>query len=107
MRKLDISDYTMRLRNESGDLEDHPYDVKDSLIELLFGRDLQLTGVQLIERDKTAQKIAASPDGHVLLEDAEWAMLSVATEVVRGLGRNDVELIKRIVSAEEVEVKES
>lgn len=85
---------------------DVPYEVKDSLIELLFARDLALTGVELVERDEIAQKIAKCEDGYVLLEDAEWAKLNRATEVVKGLGRSDVELIKRIVNAEKVEVEE-
>lgn len=84
---------------------DIAYAVKDSLIELLFAKDLQLTGVELVERDEIAQKIA-SCDGCLLLEEAEWAKLNRATELVRGLGRSDVELVKRIVNAGKVEVEE-
>ena len=82
-----------------------PYHVKDSLVELLMARDNQLTGREILERDVTARKILACTDGYVLLEDDEWNKLNMATNTVRGLGRSDVELIRRIVDAEKVEVE--
>lgn len=82
-----------------------PYHVKDSLIDLVMARDNQLTGREVLERDVIARKILACTDGHVLLEEDEWNKLNMATTTVRGLSRPDVELIRRIVDAKQIEVE--
>ena len=82
-----------------------PYVVKDSLIELMFSRDLHLSGPELLQRDDLARKIMAA-DGAVLLEEAEWLKLNNATEAITGFGKADVELVRRIIKAEPVEVEE-
>jgi len=82
-----------------------PYHVKDSLIELLMARDNQLTGREILERDIIAKKILGCTDSYVLLEEEEWNKLNMATGTVRGLGRADVELMRRIVNAEQTEVE--
>lgn len=105
MRRLDLSDYTVRLRNEQGELEDLPYPVKDSVVELLLARTLQIAGRELIERDNIARKILAA-DGEVLLEEEEYSRLLVSAETVTGQGRTDVQLIRRIFDAPQVEVEE-
>lgn len=105
MRRLELSDYTVTLRNEAGELEDLTYPVKDSLVELLLARSLQIAGRELIIRDDIARKILAA-DGVILLEEEEYQRLVTSAEVVTGQGRTDVGLIRRIFDAPEVEVEE-
>ena len=83
-----------------------PYSVKDSLIELLLAKNLELNGRELIERDKIGSKILACSDGQILLEEEEWNKMVRSAENVKGLGRADVVLIRRIFEAEQVEVEE-
>ncbi|MBA7705364.1 hypothetical protein ES703_114192 [subsurface metagenome] len=82
-----------------------PYHVKDSLIDIMMARDLQLTGREVLARDAIARKILDCADGHVLLEEEEWGKLNMAVDTVRGLSKSDVELIRRIVDAKQIEVK--
>ena len=106
MRKLLLNDYQVEAKNEKGELAEVPYQVKRSLVAVLFAPELRLDAVELLERDKLANKINDAIDGYVLLEDAEYSKLESAIKTVRGLGRNEVELVKRILGAEKVEVTE-
>lgn len=104
MRRLEVSNYTVRIRSEKGEWVDMPYEVKDSLAELILSRDLRLAGRQLLKNDDLARKILGCLDGTVLLEEEEWNSLIHAAETVQSLGRPDVELIRRIFEAPKVEV---
>ena len=125
MRRMDLSDYTIPLRVagealeginkarisegkppvEEGEFVDFPYEVKDAMIEILLSSDLQLTGRELLERDDIARKIKDCVDGHILLEEEEWNKVVQAVETVKGFGRPDVELVRRVLNAEQIEVE--
>ena len=106
MRKLVISNYKVKARNEKDEIVDVPYNVKESVVSILFQPSLQLQAMDLLEQNKLANKINDAKDGFVLLEDADYDKLRKAIDVVKGLGRNDVEFVKRILEAEQVNVKE-
>jgi len=106
MRKLDISNYTVKGRNQEGEIIDAPYDVRASLISVLFHSDLRLGAVEALERDKLANKINDWKDGHLLLEDAEYEKIKGGIGVVKGFTRNDVEFVRRVLEAETVPVME-
>lgn len=106
MRQLDLSNYTVHLRNQDGKYVDSPYEVKDSLIELMMARDLQLSGTELLKRNELAQRILNCEDGHILLEEEEWGKLERAINTIKGLSRADVELVRRILEAPKIEVEE-
>jgi len=82
------------------------YDVRDSLIEVMFSRDLQLSARELLDRDDLARKIRDCSDGFVLLEEEEWKKLEKAVNTIKGFGKPDVEFVHRILEAEEVKVEE-
>jgi len=120
MRQIDITDYTISLPNPKAgeekkeddgtirvepEMVDVPYRFKQSMIEILFARDNQLNGMEILERDKLANKIYDCSDGSIMLEEAEWSKFYNALEVVKGLGRPDVEFVHRILEAEKVEVE--
>lgn len=106
MRKIAISDYKVKAKNETGETIEAPYNVKESLVSVLFQPELQLSATQLLEQNKLANKINDTKDGFVLLEDADYDKLKLALDAVKGLTRNDVEFVKRILEAEQVNVKE-
>lgn len=87
------------------ELVDMPYEVKSSLIELLFSRELHLSGPELLERDDLARKVRDC-DGVLLLEEPEWQKLKSSVESTTGFGRPDVELVRRIMNAKDVPVEE-
>lgn len=116
MRQIDITDYIVSLPNPKAgekrpdeslepEMVDIPYRFKQSMIEILFARDNQLNGMEILERDKLAHKIYDCSDGIILLEEEEWNKFYSALEAVKGLGRTDVEFVHRILDAEKVEVE--
>lgn len=106
MRRIDLTNYTVCLRNDKGEWTDLPYEVKDSMIELIFSRDLRLSGRELLIRDTLAHKISDCSDGSILLEEDEWNKFVTAIETIQGLGRPDVELTHRILEAPRIKVEE-
>jgi hypothetical protein len=107
MRKLDVSNYEVTRRNEQGQAVQIPYEVKGSLAEVLFSRDLQLRAVDLIRNDDLARKIHGATDGVLLLEEEEYVRLRQAIEAVKGLSIDDVPLVRRVLDAPVVEIKEA
>lgn len=83
------------------------YDVKGSLIEVLFAPDLRLAALETLERDDLARKIKDWPDDTLLLEETEYQKVKSGLESLRGFGRNDVEFIRRVEQAPEVAVKQT
>ena len=105
MRQIDLASYSVRVRDEKGEWVDLPYMVKDSMVEILFSRDLQLSGRELLKRDELAHKISGCTDSKALLEEEEWNKFVMAVETIKGLGRPDVELVRRILEAPKIEVE--
>ena len=83
------------------------YDVKRNLTGVFLSRSLQLGGKQLLERSEIAKKINDAED-EVLLEDGEFEPLKQVfmSNIFKGLGEADVEMVKRIAEAERVKVEE-
>lgn len=106
MRKLAVSDYAVKARNQDGAIVDAPYNVKESLVTILFHPALKLEARELLRRDKLANKILDCKDGMVLLEEAEWQKLETAVNTISGYSRADIELVRRVLEAEQVEVAE-
>ena len=105
MKKIDVRDYLVAVLAENGTTIEIPYNVKESLVGCLFHPELKLGGREIIERDVVAKKIESAVD-YVLLEAAEYQKLLHAFETVKGFGKAEVELVKRVFNAENVEVAE-
>lgn len=105
MKKVDVTEYFITVPMD-GINKELPYNVKESLVAALFHPELKLGAREVITRDKIATKIEEATD-HVLLEDAEYQKLESAFETVKGFGKSEVELIKRVFEAEDVEVAET
>jgi len=107
--KIDLRNYSVEVPGI--DEEGKPkifyqeYDVKTSLITCIMHPDLELKAVELLQRDEIARKIRDSTD-EVLIEDAEFGILKSSFDIIKGLTQNDVELVKRVFNADQVEVIE-
>ncbi len=110
MRKLNLKDYTVKMtvpdKLNPGMMIDAelPYHFKDSILNLLFTPDLQLSGAELVKQNVLAMKLEQCKEDEILLEDAEYSRIKLAVDTFKGFGRNDVELVTRINEAGEVEV---
>lgn len=105
MKKIDLTPYNINGIDEKGKKITMPYDVKESIISVIFHPNLKLDGRQLLLRGKLEEKIKKS-NGELLVEDADYASIKSSFELVTGFGRNDVELVKRVLEAETIEVKQ-
>jgi predicted glycosyltransferase involved in capsule biosynthesis len=78
------------------------YKVRESLANLLFLPTLQLGAREIIEHDRIARKIESAKD-NVVLEEAEFAKVKQAIEAFKGYGRDDLQLIARVMDAAELD----
>ena len=106
MKKINTQDYFINVQGGDGTIMEIPYNVKESLIGCLFHPELKLGGREIIERDLIAKKIDSAEE-HILLENAEYQKLLHAFETVKGFGKSEVELVKRVFNAEDIIVKEA
>ena len=111
MRKLNLRDYTVRVRvpdnmNPGQQIEaEFPYRFKDSVLNLMFIPELKLNGAELVKQNVLAIKLETCKDDEILLEEDEYQRIKKAVDLFKGFNRNDVELVTRINEAEVVEVK--
>ena len=102
MRKLNLRNYqvTEKIRNPVlGEVREFslPYNVKDSILNILFLPSLKLAGAALVKQNVLAIKIERSGD-KVLLEEEEYQRVLAAANAYTAQGRSDVELIDRILN---------
>lgn len=97
MKKIDLTEYQA---------EEKPYNVKNTMVALLFNPGLKLSARDLIAQDALAKKIEQS-DGSIILEDAEYQKVKKSVEVITGWQRGDLEFVNRVLEANDVEVKEA
>jgi len=83
-----------------------PYDIKESLINVLFNRNLELQAREALDRDDLAKKIRDCKDGEILLEENEFEKIKQGVNKVKGYTQNDVEFIRRVLRCERIEVEE-
>jgi len=84
-----------------------PYNVRQSIINLMFNPELRLGIRDAIESDRIARKIETAENDEVILEDAEYARVKQAFDEFQGYTRNEIELIARVQGAVEITVKEA
>jgi len=112
MHKLNLKDYMVRVKSPDqvnpGQVveSEYPYYAKDSILNLLFIPELELSGAELIRQNLLAMKLEQCKDGEILLEDEEWERIKKAFDAFRGFDRNAVELVTRILEAPVVEAEE-
>ena len=101
MRKLDLRSYevTQKVRGGDGEIIEitAPYNVKDSVINILFLPTLKLMGAALVRQNILAMKIEQAED-EVMLEEEEYGRVKAAVEAYPSQGRADVEFVDRILN---------
>lgn len=107
MRALDLRPYHVPVpqRTESGEVTSvtFPYDVVESLIGLVYNPEQNLNGPELLRRHALAERIKAAGE-EFLMEEAEYEVIANAAKTFKGFRQTDVEFVRRILEAEEVEV---
>lgn len=101
MRKLNLRNYdvTQKVRGGDGEVIEvtAPYNVKDSIINIMFLPMLALKGAELVRQNVVAMKIDQCTD-EVVLEEAEYDRVKAAVEAYPAQSRADVEFVDRILN---------
>jgi len=102
MRKLDLRDYQVTHKTVNpitGKAEEitYPFQVKDSLLNVLFLPSLKLMGAALVRQNILAMKIERAGDD-VMLEEEEYQRLKTAVENYPARSRADVTLVDRVLN---------
>lgn len=105
MRKLNVTQYMVKLLQPDGKRKELPYDVKEMIIQLMFHPNLQLSGADLLKQNIIAEKILKAGID-VLLEEEEYNKVKQAIDSFKGFTKNEVELVKRVTECPEIKVKE-
>ena len=110
MRKINVGNYLVEMRDEKGNTVPKPYNVKESMVSCLLHPVLKLTGRELLLRGKLATRIEEAEikegKGFILVEEADYAKLKKAFETIEGFTKSDMELVRRVLEAEETDVEE-
>lgn len=101
MRKLDLRSYevTQKVRGGNGEIIEltAPYNVKDSVLNIMFLPSLGLKGAELVRQNVLAIKIEQAEED-VMLEESEYDRVKAAAEDYPAQSRADVEFIDRILN---------
>lgn len=97
MTSINLGNYTVVIQVE-GERREVPYEVRPSLVNLLFAQQ-NLTAMDILDRDDLGRKIRDHAGEMMALEEAEFKMLEHAVKTFKGFGQHDVELVRRIMLA--------
>jgi hypothetical protein len=110
MRKIELQNYMVKIPAANGNFELKPYNVKESMVSCLLHPALKLTGRELLLRNKLATRIEEAEivegNGHILVEEDDYRKLKQAFEIIEGFTKSDMELVSRVLEADEIEVGE-
>jgi hypothetical protein len=81
-----------------------PYNLKDSIIALMFIPELKLSGLELLKQNALALKIEGCKEGCIMLEETEWERIKRAVDTFQGFTRKDVGLVERVTNAEQIDI---
>lgn len=104
--KLDISEFQVEVTDPSGQAVLMDYGVRPALVGILLNPQLNLTGIDVFDRYDLATRIKTSDREVILLSPEEHGWLKAAIATIKGFGMNDVELIRRIRNAPEIDIEE-
>jgi len=101
MRKINLKPYIVKM----GSVEQE-YNVKENLIAVIFNRQLGLSGREIYERGKLADKIESCKNGYIILEEGEFEPIKQAFQKFKGFGYTDREMVRRIFECPKIEPEE-
>ena len=104
MRKLNLENYINKIRTNEG-FKNVEYFLKDSLVFMMFNRELQLAGMRLLEQNILAEKILKAGK-EIILEEAEYGKIKIAIDTFAGCSRAEVQLVKRVLECPKIDIEE-
>lgn len=108
MRRLDLTPYRSHLDQvdaDTGKPTGHKLEiqVQPSLVELLFAANPR-DPLDFLKKAKFAERLEAHTQPTITVEEHEWEWLDAGLRAAHVKDRQFVELVRRVVEAEKVEV---
>lgn len=105
MRKIDLKPYQYDGIDRDGNERSIAIDIVKNIRGVMLHEVQEHSGASLLDAADLCNKIAAAAKkGEVILEEAEWEALRAGFAKFRGLGESFVELARRVVKAETVDL---
>lgn len=112
-KKIDLRNYQIKTgrniidpKTKEEKPEMKPYEVKKSIIQIMFHQELKLDAIETIKVNKVATKIEECQEDHIVLTAEEYQKITRGVDIMKGFSRHDVEFIERVKNAETVELQE-
>lgn len=106
MKKINIKNYEVSAVNKEMKEVKVTYGVVESLVGILMSHHNKWNGIDVLVASELATKIKDAKSDSVLLGNSEYEMLKKSVNTFEGYVLNDVEMVRRVSTAEDVEVKE-
>lgn len=100
MKKINLAPYTFN----SGNKEPLEINVKEQIATLIVNDQLQLNGPNLLKNYRLSEKFKNETKDHILLENEEYVILENAVNIVKGFPVSWVEILERIINAEDHDI---
>lgn len=101
--RLYLVNYEVKTIKE-GQVQEVPYNVRESLAGLLCHPSIGLKGYKFYEHGKLGDKIINCSEDYIILSQIEYDMLKNTIDDFKGFSRNDSELVRRIYEAEQIDL---
>lgn len=82
------------------------FNVREAIANIITNPQQKHKGFRQITFDDLARRIVACKDDYIILDKVDFDMLYECFDNLTGYSRNDVELLRRVRDAEEVELEE-
>jgi len=110
VKKINLKNYTVQVPTPEG-MKDVPYDVMQSIENIVCASgqstSQRLSPSELLARNRLLVKMRAETKKDiVLLSIEDYNVVKAAFDAFSGVGLPEVELCKRVLEAEDVEVEE-
>jgi len=105
MRQFNLKNYDIEGLDGKREKVTVPYNVRDTLVNILFNPELRLGAKDLLSRDDLSRKILGCQEDTVLLEESEYQQILNAVNSIKGYGKSDIEFVKRVLECPQVQVE--
>lgn len=111
-RRIELQPYTVTTRKVADDgniteVAGSEYNVRESLYAVLTSPHLRLNGAQLLKNAALGASLRDHAEASKLVDSNEYTQLVAAVNAISGLGHAEIEFVKRVLEAEEVDTDQS
>lgn len=107
MRKLNLENFNVYMRDPKGDKRLVEYQFRDNLVSILIHPKSNLNGPEAYEFCPVAKKIRDADKEEVLLYEREYKEILDVLKRFRGFTSNDIDFLERIYNCPVIPEKDS